>query len=118
MDLTALDRLALRQYTLEERQAVYKIVYATMISDGHKDPREVNLANDIADFIGLSEEEKQDALSKSDDLMEETIAKMSDVKRFYVGKFMAEMIEADGIIKETEEVFVKNMFNRLKIPAF
>ena len=118
MDLTALDKLALRQYTLSEKEALYKIVYETMVSDGHKDLREIKLAEDIAEIIGLSVSEKEISLSKSDDFMEKTISQMSDLKRYYVGKFMAEMIKADGIIKEAEDVFIKRMFKRLNIPEF
>ena len=118
MDFTALDKLALRQYTISEKEAVYKIAYATMVSDGHKDPREIKLADDIAEVIGLSEAEKHISLSKSDDFMEETISRMSELKRFYVGKFMAEMIKADGVIKEAEDIFIKRMFKRLNIPDF
>ena len=117
MDLTALDKLALRQYTNSEKESVYKIAYATMVSDGHKDPREIKLSDEIAEVIGLSIKEKQIALSKSDEFMEETIARMSELKRFYVGKFMAEMIKADGVIKESEDIFIKRMFKQLNIPV-
>lgn len=118
MDLTALDKLALHQYSISEKEAVYKISYATMVSDGHKDPREIKLADDVADIIGLSYEEKQGALSKSEVFMEETITAMSEMKRFYIGRFMAEMIKVDGIIKESEELFIKRMFKLLNIPDF
>ena len=118
MDLTALDKLALSQYTISQKEAVYKIAYATMVSDGHKDPREIKLADDIAEIIGLSNEDKQMALSKSEAFVEETITGMSELKKFYVGKFMAEMIKADGIIKESEDKFIKSMFKRLNIPDF
>lgn len=117
MNLSDLDKIALRQYTSLEKQCVYQVVCAAMICDGEKDYRETQLVEKIVLAIGLSQQERESSRRLDEPTMVKVIRGMDDLKRIYVGKLIAQMILADGKVTQREQMFSQYIFDRLNIPA-
>ena len=108
--------MILSQYTSLEKECIYQVVCAAMIADGERDPRELRLVEEIVDVIGLTPQEREASRKLDEPSITRVIRSMDDLKRIYVGKFMAQMVLADGVVTEREEMFIRYAFARLNIP--
>lgn len=116
MNLTAIDKLALSQFSSIEKECIYQVVYATMLVDGERHPREHQLVEEIVEVIGLSVEEREMSKLLDETTVIETIRKMSDLQRAYVAKFIAQMILADGKVTDHERLFFNILLDKLNLP--
>jgi uncharacterized membrane protein YebE (DUF533 family) len=116
MDLSYFDRIAISQFSSLEKECIYQVVCAAMIVDGEKDPKELQLLNDIVNVIGLTPSERAASRSLDEPTMTRTIRNMDEFKRAYVGKFIAQMLLADEKITQKEQLFFDYLVNRLNLP--
>jgi len=116
MDLSVFDRMILSQYSSLEKESIYQVVCAAMSIDGERDPREIRLVNEIVDIIGLTDAERVASRSLDEPTMSQAIRNMPDIKRVYVGKFIAQMLLADGKVTDREQFFFDYLFKHLNLP--
>ncbi|MCR4853323.1 MAG: TerB family tellurite resistance protein [Prevotella sp.] len=116
MDLSIYDKMALSQFSSLEKESLYQVVCAAMMVDGVKDPREVKLVEEIVNIIGLSPSERAASRQLDEPTMSRTIRNMSELKRAYVAKFIAQMILVDGKIAPIEEKFFYYICDSLNLP--
>jgi uncharacterized tellurite resistance protein B-like protein len=116
MNLTSLDRMILSQYSSLEKESIYQIVCAAMSIDGERDPREIRVVNEIVDVIGLTESEREASRRLDEPTMSQAIRSMNEIKRAYVGKFIAQVILADGKVTQREQFFFDYLFQHLNLP--
>ena len=116
MDFTALDKMVLSQYSSIEKKCIYRVVFASMTIDDESDAKELRILEKIADILGLSQEERDTSERLPDPTIVETIQEMSEVKRAYVARFLAEMILADGKVTGSEQDFFHVLLEHLNLP--
>ena len=116
MNLSVIDKIALSHYSSLEKQSLYQLLCAAMNSDGVQDPREKSIIEEIVCLIGLSGEERQASRSLDANTMTDVLKNMEDMKKLYVGKFMAQIILADGVVTQKEEAFFNHFFRVLNLP--
>lgn len=116
MNLSALDRMILSQYSSIEKESIYQVICAAMIVDGDRDPRERRLIEEIVDTIGLTDAEREASRRLDQPTMSRVIRNMNDLQRAYVAKFIAQVILADGKVTEREEKFFFYICNELNLP--
>ena len=54
MDLSIYDKMALATFTSLEKQSLYQLLCGVMIVDGHRDPREIAIINEVNQIIGIT----------------------------------------------------------------
>lgn len=116
MNLSALDRMILSQYSSIEKESIYQVICAAMIIDGDRDPRERRLIEEIVDTIGLTDAEREASRHLDQPTMSRVIRNMNDLQRAYVAKFIAQVILADGKVTEREEKFFYYICSELNLP--
>ena len=85
--------MALSTFTSIEKQSLYQLLCGAMIIDGNRDAREIAVINEVS-----------------------TLRSMDTLKKAYVGKFMAQVILADGVVSQKEEQFFYYMHELLDLP--
>lgn len=103
-------------YTSLERQSLYQILCATMIIDGERDPRELALINKLNRLLGITTADIEASRRLSEPEMTRCLRNMDFAKKAYLGKFIAQVILADGKITPIEERFFYAMKQRLGLP--
>lgn len=116
MDLNYFDRVAVSTFTSLEKQALYQLLCAAMIIDGERDPRELALINKLNGIIGITTADMEASRRLSEAAMTSCLRNMDTIKKAYVGKFMAQVILADGVITQREEQFFYYMKQKLGLP--
>ena len=116
MELSIFDKMALSQFSSLEKECIYQVVCAAMIVDGEKDPRELQLLDDIVHIIGLNQSEIVASRSLDEATMSRIIRNMEEFKRMYVGKFIAQMLFVDEKVTQREQMFFDYLVNRLNLP--
>ena len=116
MNLSALDRMILSQYSSIEKESIYQVICAAMIIDGDRDPRERRLIEEIVDTIGLTDAEREASRYLDQPTMSRVIRNMNDLQRAYVAKFIAQVILADEKVTEREEKFFYYICSELNLP--
>ena len=116
MDLNYFDKMALSTFTSLEKQSLYQLLCGVMMVDGQRDPREVAFINKVNQIIGITTSDVETSRKLSEPTMTNCLRNMDTLKKAYVGKFMAQVILADGVITKTEEQFFYYMKQKLGLP--
>lgn len=116
MDLTYFDRMALANFTPLEKQSLYQLLCAAMIVDGQRDSRELALIAEVNKIIGITATDIEASRRLSEPEMTSCLRNMNSLKKAYVGKFVAQVVLADGVITQREEQFFYYMKNKLGLP--
>lgn len=116
MDLNYFDRMALSTFSPLEKQSLYQLLCGVMIVDGNRDSREIALINEINKIVGITTADIEASRSLSEPVMTNCLRNMETLKKAYVGKFIAQMVLADGVITKKEEMFFYYMKQRLGLP--
>lgn len=116
MDLNYFDRMALSAFTPLEKQSLYQLLCGVMIVDGNRDSREVALINEIHRIVGITTADIEASRRLSEPVMTNCLRNMDTLKKAYVGKFIAQMVLADGVITKKEEMFFYYLKDKLELP--
>ena len=116
MDLNYFDRMALSSFTSLEKQSVYQLLCGAMMIDGNRDSREIAIINEVNQIMGITVADVEASRRLSEPTMTNCLRNMDTLKKAYVGKFMAQIILADGVITQKEEQFFYYMRQRLDLP--
>ncbi len=117
MELTDLDKLALAQYTVHEKQCIYQAIYAAMLSDGDTGSSELSLLNEMVNMFGLKQEELDESRSLDTQELTRDIRDMNYLKRLHVGVLMKRMVMADAVVTQREKMFIQHFYEKFNIPA-
>lgn len=117
MELTDLDKLALAQYTVHEKQCIYQAIYAAMLSDGDTGSNELSLLNEMVNMFGLKQEELDESRSLDTQELTRDIRDMNYLKRLHVGVLMKRMVMADAVVTQREKMFIQHFYEKFNIPA-
>lgn len=116
MELNYFDRVALSIFTSLEKQSLYQLLCGAMMIDGNRDSREVAIINEVNQIIGITVADVETSRKLSEPAMTSCLRNMDTMKKAYVGKFMAQVILADGVITQREEQFFYYMKQKLGLP--
>lgn len=116
MDLNYFDRMALSAFTSLERQSLYQMLCGVMIIDGNRDSREIALMNEINRIVGITTADVEASRRLSEPTMTNCLRNMDTLKKAYVGKFIAQMVLADGVITKKEEMLFYYLKEKLGLP--
>ena len=116
MDLSYFDTMALSAFTSLEKQSLFQLLNAAMIIDGRRDSREIALINEVSSIIGITMADVQASRNLSEPVMTNCLRNMDTLKKAYVGKFIAQVVIADGVITSKEEQFFYYMKQKLGLP--
>lgn len=116
MELSVFDKMVTSLYTSLEKQSIYQLLCAAMNVDGIRDKREIAVIEEVVKLIGLSDVERVASRSIDANQMTEILRNMGDSKKLYLGKFLANVIIADGMVEKKEEIFFNYMCQTLGIP--
>lgn len=116
MNFNYFDRVALSTFTSLEKQSLYQLLCGAMMIDGNRDSREIAIINEVNQVIGITAADVEASRKLSEPTMTGCLRNMDTMKKAYVGKFMAQVILADGVITQREEQFFYFMKQRLGLP--
>ena len=116
MELNYFDRLALSAFTSLEKQSLYQLLCGAMMIDGNRDSREIAIINEVNQIMGITVADVEASRKLSEPAMTSCFRNMDTMKKAYVGKFMAQVILADGVITQREEQFFYYMKQKLGLP--
>ena len=116
MDVSYFDKMALSAFTSLEKQSVYQLLCGAMMIDGNRDSREIAIINEVNQLMRITVEDVESSRKLSEPTMTACLRNMSTLKKAYVGKFIAQVILADGVITDKEEQFFYFMRDRLGLP--
>ena len=116
MELNYFDRVALSTFTSLEKQSLYQLLNAAMIVDGNRDSREIAIINEVNKVLGVTVTDVEASRKLSEQTMTSCLRNMDTIKKAYVGKFIAQVILADGVITQREEQFFYYMKQKLGLP--
>ena len=116
MELNYFDRVALSTFTSLEKQSLYQLLNAAMIIDGNRDSREIAIINEVNKVLGVTVTDVEASRKFSEQTMTSCLRNMDTIKKAYVGKFIAQVILADGVITQREEQFFYYMKQKLGLP--
>ncbi len=117
MEITDLDKLALAQYTVHEKQCIYQAIYAAMLSDGDTGSSELALMNKMVDMFGLTQEELDESKALVPAELTRDIRDMNYLKRLHVGVLLKRMVMADAVVTQREKMFIQHFYEKFNIPA-
>ena len=84
--------------------------------DGHRDSREIAIINEVNQVMQITVADVEASRKLSEPIMTNCLRNMDTLKKAYVGKFMAQVILADGVITEREEQFFYYIRQKLDLP--
>lgn len=116
MELNYFDRVALSTFTSLEKQSLYQLLNAAMIIDGNRDSREIAIINEVNKVLEITVTDVEASRKLSEQTMTSCLRSMDTIKKAYVGKFIAQVIIADGVITQREEQFFYYMKQKLGLP--
>lgn len=117
MEIIDLDKLALAQYTVHEKQCIYQAIYAAMLSDGDTGSSELALMNKMVDMFGLTQEELDESKTLDPRDLTRDIRDMNYLKRLHVGVLLKRMVMADAVVTQREKMFIQHFYEKFNIPA-
>ena len=120
MELTDLDKLALAQYTVHEKQCIYQAIYAAMLSDDAWRSamlEKIRNLNEMVYMFGLKQEELDESRSLDTQELTRDIRDMNYLKRLHVGVLMKRMVMADAVVTQREKMFIQHFYEKFNIPA-
>lgn len=116
MDLSYFDKIALSGFTPIEKQSLYQLLCGAMMIDGKRDSREIAIINEVNQIMGITVADVEASRRLSESTMINSLRNMDTVKKAYVGKFIAQIVLADGVITDKEELFFYFMRDKLGLP--
>ena len=116
MNISFLDKIALSHYSSIEKQSMYQMICGALSVDGDRDPRELQMVEEIVSLIGLTPSERQASRSLDGNTMIRILRSMDDMKKLYLAKFISQVVLADGKVDPKEDAFVRYYFDILEIP--
>lgn len=116
MKFNYFDKVALSTFTSLEKQSLYQLLCGAMMIDGNRDSREIAIINEVNQIMGITVSDVEASRNLSEPTMTSCLRNMDTMKKAYVGKFMAQVILADGVITQREEQFFYFMKQRLGLP--
>lgn len=116
MELNYFDSVALSTFTSLEKQSLYQLLNAAMIIDGNRDSREIAIINKVNKVLRITVTDVEASRKLSEQTMTSCLRNMETIKKAYVGKFIAQVILADGVITQREEQFFYYMKQKLGLP--
>ena len=117
MEFSELEKTVLAQCTPLEKECIYQAVRATMMSDGESDDSELELLGKVQEAIGLTDEEVETSRGIEKDRLVSIIRNMNYFKRLTTGKLMTQMVYADDIVTQREQLFIQHVFDQFNIPV-
>ena len=116
MGISYIDRMILSSFTSLEKQAFYQLLCGAMVIDGDRDPREKAVIEHAMELVGLTEQERQASRQTSTQSQIATLKAMDNSKKMYLGKYMSQVILADGVLTPKEHGWFNFMLDLLDIP--
>lgn len=116
MNFSYFDQMALSTFTPIEKQSIYQLLCGAMMIDGNSDSREVAIIKEVNQVMKITNADVEASRRLSEQTMTNCLRNMDTMKKAYVGKFMAQVILADGIVTQKEEQFFYYMRQRLGLP--
>lgn len=116
MELDYFDKLALSTFTSLEKQSFFQLLSGAMIVDGQRDQREIAVINSICNAMHFTIAEHEASRKHNFDTLVGILRKMDNTKKAFVGKYMARVVMADGVITPKEEQFFYQMKDILQLP--
>ena len=116
LGLNYFDKLALSQLTSMEKQSLYQLLCAAMSIDGYRDPREMEIINEVKQLTGITVTDLEASRKLSEPAMTSCLRNMEMFKKMYVGKFIAQVVLADGVVTDLEEKFFYYLHDKLDLP--
>lgn len=117
MELSDLERTVLTQCTLQEKECIFQAVRATMNSDGETGAREQKLLEEVKAALGLTDEEAEASKALDKQTLIPIVRNMNYFKRLCTGKLMTQMVYADDVVTQSEQLFILNVFDQFNIPV-
>lgn len=116
MELDYFDKLALSTFTSLEKQSFFQLLSGAMIVDGQRDQREIAVINSICNAMHFTIAEHEASRKHNFNTLVDILRKMDNTKKAIVGKYMARVVLADGVITPKEEQFFYQMKDILQLP--
>ena len=110
------DKMALSQLTSLEKQSLYQLLCAAMIVDGQRDSREMAVINEVVQLTRMTSSDLEASRKLTEPVMASCLRNMEDFKKMYVGKFIAQVMLADGVVSDIEEKFFYYLHDKLGLP--
>jgi len=117
MILSDVDKMVLAQCTPMEKECIYQAVRAAMLSDGDTGDKELQLLEEVADIMGLTAEARESSRTIEKEKLRSVIRDMSYFKRLSTGKLMTQMVYADNVVTQREQLFIQHIFDQFNIPV-
>lgn len=117
MVFSELEKMVFAQCTSLEKECIYQAVRATMMSDGETDDSELELLEKVKEAIGLTDEEVEASKGIEKARLISIIRNMNYFKRLTTGKLMTQMVYADDIVTQREQLFIQHIFDQFNIPV-
>lgn len=86
-----------------------------MIIDGRRDSRKIAIINEVNQVMQITVADVEASRKLTEPTMINCLRSMDTLKKAYVGKFMAQVILADGVVTQHEEQFFNYMRQRLDL---
>lgn len=116
MEFDYFDKLALSTFTSLEKQSFFQLLSGAMIVDGQRDQREIDVINSICNAMHFTNAEHEESRKHDFNTLVGILRSMDNMKKAIVGKYMARVVVADGIITPKEEQFFYQMNDILQLP--
>lgn len=116
MDLSSYDNMALATFTALERESLFQLLCGAMTIDGNRDSREIAVINEVNQVMNITVADVEESRRLTEPVMSNCLRGMDTLKKVYVAKFMAQVILADGVVTQKEEMFFNYMKERLGLP--
>lgn len=116
MDLSYFDKMALSTFSSLEKQSLYQLLCGAMMVDGRRDSREIAIINEVNQVMQITVADVEASRKLTEPTMVNCLRNMDTLKKAYVGKFIAQVILADGVVTQQEEQFFYYMHQRLDLP--
>lgn len=116
MQISPADEQVLSLFSSLEKQSLYQVVCAATLTDGTRNAYEKAAIKEIVEVIKLTDTEMQASRRLTNNIMIDTLRNMSQMKKMYVGKFMAMVMLADNAVSPQDEAFFNYMARTLELP--
>lgn len=116
MQISPADEQVLSLFSSLEKQSLYQVVCAATPTDGTRNAYEKAAIKEIVEVIKLTDTEMKASRRLTNNIMIDTLRNMSQMKKMYVGKFMAMVMSADNAVSPQDEAFFNYMARTLELP--
>lgn len=111
------EKLYLQQYTVQEKRAMCIFFMEAAHADNKIHPKEVEVINEIFSVINITKTDLEASQSIPMNSALDLLSRMSEIKRIYFGKCLANIIIADGNISPEENELWNIVNSRVKCEA-